>query len=199
MNDMNIPQPKFLHIRMRSLAETDTLVGKSAALRDFPKLLSAIESVSEGATILLDFKDVEIATASYFGGTVATLIKMARNGQLDRYFLVAGLNRNCLDELKLVLEFQDLVALACEPGRSGRIHNATVIGSLDPSQQETFELVSNSRGMTASELHRQAAAKSDRQLGLTAWINRLTSLHKMGLLRREKNGREFVFRAIYQE
>lgn len=97
-----------VRINVRKITDANTLVGKIGGNRDFPKFMTAAMEAPEGSTLVFDWSGIELATASYFGATILPLLKMSNVGQLDRYFMLVGINQNFLDELKLVIEFHSL-------------------------------------------------------------------------------------------
>jgi len=180
-------------IKVREITGREILAGKSDGLRDFPKFMTAVEEMSAGDTVILDWTGIEIATASYFGATLISLLRMAIAGDLDRYFVVAGLNSTCLDELKLVLDLQSLVTLAGE-WRDGTLQGLTVLGKLDDAYSEALDAVQQVDAVSAAELHKSHQRSSP--IGKTGWINRLTNLHRLRLVRKQRIGREYVFQAV---
>lgn len=183
-------------IKMREVTGQDILAGKSDGLRDFPKLVGAIEQTPADETVVLDWTGVEIATASYFGATVVPLLRMAMAAEPDRYFIITGLNVTCLDELKLVLELQGLVAIVGE-WKGGRVRNVNVLGKLDAAYAETLDAVQQMEFASATELHEKHKGRI--RIGKTGWINRLSNLHHLRLIRKQRVGREYVFQSLIQE
>jgi hypothetical protein len=182
-------------LRICEITGLNTLAGKIAGVRDWPKFLQTVEATPEGAVLVFDWADVELVTASYYSATFVRLLRMAMSGDLDRYFILINLNRTSVDELKLVLEFQGLVALIGKLGPSGNILEVEILGNLDSVYSEAYEAVRKSTQVSASQLYglqRQASAG----IGKTGWINRLANLHRLRLVKRQKIGREFVFEAI---
>jgi hypothetical protein len=184
---------RMTRIAVREVTARDILAGKSDGLRDFPKLFDAVEQTPTGDTIVLDWEGVEIATASYFGATVVALLRMAMSTELDRYFIVANLNKTCLEELKLVLDFQGLVILAGE-WKGGHLKKLQVLGTLEAPYITTLEAVGKLESASATELH--TAQHGGAAIGKTGWINRLSHLHKLRLIRKERVGREYRFHAL---
>jgi len=182
-------------IRIREVTGQDILAGKSHGLRDYPKLLSAIEGTGAGDIVVLDWSDIELATASYFGATFVPLLRLAIEGQLDRYFVLTGLNQTSLDELKLVLENQGLVTLIGDWKEDG-VHNAGALGRLDPPYAETLQAVQRVEAASATELFKKHTRT---RIGKTGWINRLSNLHRLRLVRKQRVGREYVFQALSKE
>jgi hypothetical protein len=182
-------------IRVRDITGSNTLAGKSGGLRDFPKFVAAIEAVREASTVFLDWSDVELATASYFGATLVPLLRMTIAGDLDRYLIVGGLNQTCLDELKLVLEHLGLVVLLGDLSRKSAVRSVSVLGKLDTSYAEAFAAVQKAHGASAAELHARQGRTGTR-IGRTGWIKRLTNLHRLRLVKKQRSGREYVFQSI---
>lgn len=185
-------------IKVRDITGLNTLAGRSSGSRDFPKLLAAVEDSPEGSTVIVDWTGVEIATASYFGATFVRLLRMTMTGDVDRYVILRGLNPTCLDELKLALELPRLVALLGDVNDDGSIRSVRLVGSLESSYVEAFGEVQRLKAVSASELHK----RQDRMrgpIGKTGWINRLSNLHKLRLVRKERVGREFLFKTVSEE
>ena len=182
-------------IEVKTLTGLDTLAGKSGGLRDFPKFMAAIEETPSSDTIVLDWSGIEIVTASYLGATFGTLLRMAVSGDLDRYFVMTSLNKSGLDELKLVLEVQRQIALVGDLNKDGSLHNVHSIGVLDPAYAETLLAVQKVKTASAMNLY-QHAPHTRTRIGKTAWINRLSNLHRMRLVRKQRIGREYVFEAV---
>lgn len=182
----------MIRISIRELVGSDTLAGKSHGLRDFSTLLSETDSMADGSTIVLDWKGIEIATASYFGATVIALLRLSVAGTIEKYFVNCNLNRTCLDELKLALEVQGLVSLIGDLTAGGAIKNVQILGILDSAYAETFKAVQLVSKASAAQL----VSKHKSEIGRTGWINRLTTLHRLRLVKKEKVGREFIFRAV---
>jgi len=185
-------------IKVREITGLDTLAGKSGGARDFPKFMAAVEDSPEGCTVLLDWSGVEIATASYFGATFVPLLRLTMTGDLDRYLVLTGLNQTCLDELKLALEVPGLVALLGDCSKNGTIKSVLLFGKLESVYIEAFAEVQRAKGVSASELHTRQD-RSRNRIGKTGWINRLSSLHRLRLVRKQKIGRRFVFRSVNEE
>ncbi len=189
----------MIRMRLREVMGSNTLAGKSAGLRDFPKLMAAVQRTPDGSTIVLDWSDVEIASASYLGSTLMVLLRMAISGDLNRYFILTGMNGCCFDELGLVLELQGHAVLVGEIGRGGRVQGVQLVGKVDPSHASTFAEVVKSGALTASQLHERSGSLGLAKIGKTGWINRLNALHNERLLRRARVGREFVFHVPEKE
>src|ERR1700683_1144518 len=97
------PQPAMLrHVNVRQLTGSDTLIGKTDGQRDASKFVNLVFGDDREESLLWDWSGIEVATASYFATTIIPLMRMITSGELAKYFLFAGLNKNCLDEFALV-------------------------------------------------------------------------------------------------
>jgi hypothetical protein len=185
----------MIRIDAKKVTGLDTLVGKTGGIRDFPKFMSAAAEAPDGSTVMFDWSGVDLATASYFGSAVLPIIRMTMMGDLDRYFVFVGLNQTALDELKLVLEFNGLVVLLGDVDRSGNVRNLRVLGKLESPYAETLKVVQEVESASASVLHKQQHRTGTR-IGKTGWVNRLSHLYSLRLLKKHKVGRELVFETV---
>jgi hypothetical protein len=192
------PKTNMLRINVKELTGSDTLIGKTDGQRDMPKFVSAVLQNDNDETLLWDWIGIEIATASYFATTVVPTLKMLISGELNKYFIFARMNKNCLDELKLVLEAEELVVMFAET-RGDNVQSVNLIGKLDPAYAATFAEVVHRKKVSAAELFRDFRSKNKVKIGKTAWANRLAGLSRLRLVRKEKIGRELVFRASFLE
>jgi hypothetical protein len=185
-----------VRISVRQITGLDTLIGKTGGTRDFPKFMEAVSTKPDGSTVIFDWSAIEIATASYFGSTVLPLLRMSTTGGMDRYFLHVGLNQNCLDELRLVAEYQNLVVLVGDVRSGDSIRNISVLGKLEPVYSETLAAIKASRTASAGTLYREQPTKCAK-IGKTGWANRLSHLFRLRLVKRHRVGRELVFQPVY--
>lgn len=182
---------RFLNVK--SLTKRDTLVGRGDAKRDFALFEEAVTGGTAGETIIWDWSGVKITTASYFAGTCILLFKRTLSGELDKFFVLFGMNENSLEELKLILNAEGLVMLVADRVHRGKIESAYPLGELEDPYRETFAKTISKHPVSASTLHRKSTSGDGPRIGKTAWINRLTNLNRVRLLRRTKVGREFVY------
>jgi len=185
-------------VNVRQFTGSDTLVGKTDGQRDAPRYVNLVFSDEREESLLWDWSGIKVATASYFATTLVPLMRMITSGELAKYFLLAGLNKNCLDELTLVLDAEGLVAMLAHM-RGGKVASVDLIGKLDPVYASTFNEVVRRGAVSAAELFRNSEHRGKSNIGKTAWINRLTGLNRLRLLRKEKVGREFIFHAPFLE
>jgi hypothetical protein len=181
------------HILLRSLIDTQQLAGRELGKQHLPILMGAALDAREGELILWDFSGITHASASYFAATFLNLITTAE--QLDRYFAFFELNRPTTEDFDIVLKTEKLAALVASRIQDDRITEVKVLGHLDPAYEQTFWEVCRLGEATSEDVLRSANRAVT--IKKTAWINRLTYLHRQRLLRKEKRDREFVFKPAY--
>jgi hypothetical protein len=194
----NSPQTTMRSINVRELAGSDTLIGKTAGQRDMPKFVSVAFQNDIEETLFWDWGGVHIATASYFAATVVTILKTLISGELQKYFIFTRVNQNCLDELRLVLDAEELVVILAEL-KGNLVQSVRLIGKLDDVYADTFNEILHRRKTSAAELFEDVKPKNKVKIGKTAWANRLAALSRLRLVRKQKVGRELVFQAPFLE
>lgn len=178
---------------LKSLTGTNQLIGRDLANVHFPRFATAAMAVDEGTTIVWDWACIDVVTASYVAGTFVPLIRQIGSGKSGRYFIFAGLNKHCLDELSFVLKAEKVATLVAPSIK--RIQSLDVVGHLDPAYVTTLVDVLKRKSVSAKVLHQQKGESNS--IGLTGWIKRLTTLNELGLVRRRKVGREYLYEATY--
>jgi hypothetical protein len=186
-------------IDVQRMAGRDMLVGRGEGRSDLPKFLDATFGAAGGETILWDWSGVRVATASYFAAALVPVLKTLSSSGQDIYFVLCGLKVNCEEELDFVLKAEGLAALVADKVERGQVVSAHAIGKLEPAHAETLGKVMRRAGLTAKDLVNGSRRAGRPKIGTTAWINRLVSLHKLGLVRRKRVGKEFIYAVPYME
>lgn len=172
------------------------LAGTDMGISHLPKLLAAALNADAEELVILDFKGVD-ATASYLSHSVVKLVRMAKAGDLERFFVFAGLNKHTRDDLEIVLGVQKLAAfVATSPEELQSTRSAEVLGHLEPVYRKTLDQVLTATSATATEIMSGAQRE---KIQKTGWLNRLAFLSSQRLIRREKRSREFIFKPIWEE
>jgi hypothetical protein len=182
-------------INLKDALGSENLVGRSMATDHLPKLVTLAFGGEGNETIIWDFRDVDLATASYIGGTFVPLIRMVTSGKLDRYFVFANLNEHCQDEFSLVCEAEKIAALCLREDGDGCVEASRIVGHLDPVYRDTLATVLSKGRVSASMV--QGETEKQTKVKRTTGLKRLTTLVSQGLLRRVKVGREYVYEATY--
>lgn len=181
------PAPTTLRIADKLGRE---LRGRTSGRKDFSRICAALNKLRPGESVVLDFEDVEVVTASWVNSALVPLIQWAANEQTDLFPLMANLSADDLDEFRLVAERSGQCFLIVKSRRT--INTANLVGSLDEKQLETLESVIAKPGVTGAKL-------ASPETKATAWNNRLKDLFVKRLLRREKRGRESTYWPLVEE
>ncbi|MGD0923257.1 MAG: hypothetical protein ABSA70_16060 [Terriglobia bacterium] len=186
-------------IDVGKITNSDMLIGSGRGRSDFPRFVEAAFVALEPETILWDWSNVRVATASYFAAAFVPVMRMLSAAELEKYFVLFGLNENCKDELEFVLETEGLAVFFAENMRDGRILSARPIGKLDSVHAQTLDRVIRRSGISAKRLYADSAGGKKAKVGKTAWINRLVALHKLRLITRKRVGKEYIYAVPYLE
>ena len=153
--------------------------------------------------LFLDFKEVEIATASYIRESVFALKSYFRSVSSKFYPVVANANASVYDEILLIANAKGDAILSCQIDTNESVSQISLIGQLDPKQKLTFDLVNELRGdellgVDANQLMAKYGA-SEQTKNPTAWNNRLAGLVSKGLVREFTQGRSKYYRPLIEE
>jgi hypothetical protein len=158
-------------------------------------LIAATPSSAAPTPALLDFTEIEVATASFLREAVIGFRDYARQSLRNVYPAVANLAPAVAEELDFFVRARGDVLWSCELGSGDTVIGARLIGELDPAQRSTFEAALELGAITAPEL---AARFADQRIGPTAWNNRLSALATKGLLVERKQGKTKSFSPLLE-
>ncbi|MER9440348.1 hypothetical protein NKI79_02890 [Mesorhizobium sp. M0340] len=169
--------------------------GKAA----FAAFVKAIDREPAAPTpLFLDFTNIDVATASYLRESVFALKAYMRTLSSKYYPVVANINDDIWDELLIVANAKGDAIMSCRLDRDERVSGAELIGSLDPKQQMTFDLVNEYNGVDANHLM-EKFGEAEQTKSTTAWNNRLASLAARGVIREFAQGRSKYYRPLFEE
>ncbi|WP_434387423.1 hypothetical protein [Melittangium boletus] len=184
------------------------LFGATKGQEHFAPLLAELRDVSSGEVVIYDFTGIEHATASYVRATVLRLLKAsyraaedagtsATSGMdsdvLDVFPLVAGLSADVAEELQTVLESQGIACFEATKWSAAGVVQGRVRGVLEGVLRDTLVRVAAARQVTASMLAEREPPN------VTGWNNRLAELYRMRLVKRVKDGRQWIYSAVCSE
>ena len=174
----------------------EILAGAGPGKKVFRKLLEKTQNeITEPELVFLDFRNVEVATASFLRESVVAYRDTIRGRRSPYYPVVANANMNVIEELGALTELRGDVLMSCSKTSSGKVTEVQPIGTLEAKQQVTFDLVSRKGETDAGELWRNTVDQEG--VSQTAWNNRLASLAALGLVVEVRHGRSKRYRPLW--
>jgi hypothetical protein len=172
----------------------DVIAGASAGAQALSKLIEAVSEEYEIVVVVVDFKGVAVATASFLREAVLGFRDYCRNSRPNLYPVLANVGVKVREELDGLLQLKGDAVVVCDLNGGGHVKSAAIVGKLDPKQRITLAAVLKARRADASSL-----AAHDRELkNPTAWNNRLASLAAKGILRETQTGRSKTYEPVVE-
>lgn len=188
-----------MKLDMNALASGPVLSGAVTGKAAFIRIIEATgEEPGEPTALVLDFADIDVATASFLRETVFAIKTYMRARQSTFYPVVANLNDEIRDELTVLTEALNDVIISCEIDDSGKLNLVGLIGKLDPKQQLTFDYIVRNRIADASTL-KEALGDTEKTKSTNAWNNRLAGLVARGIVKEFSRGRAKFYKPIFDE
>lgn len=193
--------------RIRDHYDGDVLAGATLGELHLARLLQMLPSDVLGTTtVVIDFDGIVGATGSYLKALLVRGLR-ARQVALDPKLpmpdaprcelFVANLADDVAVDLDCVLAEANLVCLQALDWDAARVRKARCRGKLDPAIDAAFKLLLRVRAATAADL--AEVGRGTARIGTTAWHYRLGELLKLGLARRSKAERSWVYEPAAME
>lgn len=153
------------------------MVGTREEGRDAQKeIIQAIEKIPEGENLTLSLDGVRVFSGSFADEAVVTPYQRLVGGEYgEKYMVLDCDNKEVLGDIEAKLERRKLSMLTGDGGPGWY-----VIGKLKKHLKETLDEVIKNKKVTANDLAEKLG------ISLTNCNNRLSTLHKMGLIKRER-------------
>ena len=156
-----------------------------------------------GQLVAISFKGMEAVTASYLKAllfpmfpSMATKLGTPDHKPLSAsnlYPVLSNVPAEIRSEAEVLLQGYPINLLELTHAGQRAIPSAHLYGSLDRALLETLRLLLVVGEATAPDLHRREKGPG---IAVTAWNNRLNDLFARRLVRRQRDGRQWVFRAV---
>src|SRR5690348_6913376 len=118
------------------------LAGALSGRKVLAKLLElTADEPTKPELVLLDFRGVEVATASFLRESALAFRDNVRGRRSNLYPVIANANDVVVEELKVLVGARGDALMLCSTDENGQPHGARLLGELDPKQRLTFELV----------------------------------------------------------
>jgi Transcriptional regulators len=160
-----------------NIAKYGELVGTREQGREAQEeVVQTIREMPENENLVLSLDGVKVFSGSFADEAVTTPYQRLVNGEYgEKYMFLECKNKEILDDLEAKLDKRKLAML---------VHNDDskwdVVGTLKKHLKETLEKVVEDKQVTANDLAKKLG------ISLTNCNNRLSTLQKMGLIKREK-------------
>ncbi len=188
-----------MHVDMSEVGGANVLAGAPNGKAALSKLLERIATEpAEPEPVFLDFRDVDVATASYLRESVVAFRNVVRGRDSLYYPILANLNNSVRDDLLEIALGRGDVFMTCVIAEDGIVVRSAIVGELEAKQQQTFDLVAEHGETDAGELMRKYGHR-EKTRHTTAWNNRLSSLASIGLIVEMRQGRLKRYRPLFEE
>lgn len=183
-------------ISMAEICGSNILSGAIRGQEVLAKLIKAIANEPPSPEpLFLDFRNVDVATASFLRESVITFRQLIRNRRSMLYPVIANANSDVCEELAELARARGETVMTCRLSASGEAVRAVLIGDLDPKQKLTFNAVIERGETDAGEL--KNSFDHTENIGATAWNNRLASLVALGLIMEVHQGRAKRYKPLF--
>lgn len=187
----------MMRIDMKELGGGAVLAGALHGKQVFAALLKETASEPSGPEpLLLDFKAVHVATASFLRESVLAFRDHIRGHRTAHYPVIANANNEVGDELVELTRNRGDALMICSLADDGRVLGVALLGDLSPKQKITFDLVQRHGETDAAELMREYGEREG-VTQTTAWNNRLSALAGLGLIVEISHGRNRRYRPLF--
>lgn len=176
-------------LKLQALTGRSILTGVSGGDRCVEAVKGLLLDHNPGEPVVFDFRGVEALGGSALRRLIQGVQALA--SCQGSAFVLANLTEDALAEADLVAEAMHLPYVAAELA-GDQLTCPAVRGQLDEKVAKTLRLV-----LQAGEADAQAVSQLANEVGVvTAWNNRLVSLHTLGLLRERKVGKRKLYSPV---
>lgn len=172
-------------LKVRAITGRSELIGVAAGKEARQRLLKAAKALAEVPWVIVDFKGVDIVSAS--AAREAILVDLTafinERGALP---VLINLNQVSLEEVVFAAQALKLPIVLADAIADGEPTGLRILGDMDAKHLQTLRVVARLGEADAKAAHE---ASEDSSTGVTAWNNRLSILAGMCLLRERKSGK----------
>lgn len=188
--------------RVRDHFESDIVAGATLGERHLRLLLDHLPPGGPQSAVLIDFDGIVGATGSYLKAFLVRLLasrqatpdpKTGASSEVGNIF-ITNLDEDVATDLRGVLVDAGLACLEALECDDERVRKARCHGNLDPAVRDALDALLIARAATAADLGRK-----DKKIGVTGWHYRLGVLLKLGLARRSKSDRSWLYEPAAME
>lgn len=186
-------------INMKEISDTQVLAGSVFGKKVFVRIIEkSIIDLTSPSPLLLNFCNVDLATASFLRETVFAVKSYMRLRRSTYYPVVANINDTIREELLILADAMNDAVISCNHSLEENYSNSMLIGNLEPKLQEVFDYITQAGSATAVRL-RRCLGEGDSKSNSTVWNNRLSALVSRGVIKETSNGRLKIYKPIIEE
>lgn len=186
-----------MKLRMQQYAVGGVLAGATLGQKVFMQLLDDCKMAPSSPSVLVvDFVEVELATASFLRESVFALKDHMRARSSNWYPVFANVMPEVEEEFAVLTGARRDAVILCTSDDTDVISNPRLFGDLDPKHARTFEFVAKEGEADAGSLAGTYGAQEE-LVKPTAWNNRLKSLVERGVLMEITKGRAKTYRPAW--
>jgi hypothetical protein len=186
-----------MKIDMIEFAVAGALSGAMHGTSTFARIMSQLSNEPpQPAALEIDFRGVEVATASFLRECVLSVRNAVRSRGSNFYPVIVDANQSIIDDLSELAEYRKEVFVIANRDQRAELTTFQLVGRLEAKQQVTLGHVKQLGKTDAAELM-QRFGTDEGLTTTTAWNNRLASLALQGLIAENRIGRLKKYHMIF--
>lgn len=186
-----------MRFKLLPYAVDGVLAGATQGQKVFVSILDECKSIApEPSIFIIDFKGVDLATASFLRESVFLLKDLMRARNSNWYPVLANVCPVVEEELSILTQARRDALILCTCGDDEIVSDARLFSNLDPKHERTFEIVVIEGEADAGSLA-ETYGEAEQLFKPTAWNNRLKSLAERGVLMEFTKGRAKSYRPAW--
>jgi hypothetical protein len=182
------------------------LHGASLGQDHLAAALAGAQPAGTDLGIIFDFSSTKSITASYLKATVLAALRAGRSpDSQDRvpspfvpddtlFAFVTGCGADVAADISEFFSGRKLALLHLDRWDSKHLHEARMMGALDPILFRTLQGVAELKNCTANDL----AGRSSETITVNGWSNRLADLYQMRLVARRRESKFWIYSPIVE-
>jgi hypothetical protein len=172
------------------------LAGAPVGKNLFAKAIPVLGRSPTPTPLFLDFKAIEVVTASFVREGILGIRDYCRNSDSNLYPVIANADETVTEEIEIELRHRGEAFVSCKLDQRGKVSSIKRIGVLDEKHALTLEAVQDLKQADAATLLERF--KHIETIGITGWNNRLSALVSKGLLVETKRGKTKFYHPVLE-
>lgn len=158
--------------------EFPSLTGVSRARQLLSKLIAWTARESPKGTLIMDFREVGEASASFLRESILAFRDYVRSYQPELFPVLANISDSVREEFHTLLKDRGEAMPGCHfDATTGTTSDAEVLGALEPGLRQTLDMIRDRGQLTLADLR-----ETSDETRSTTWSNRVASLIRQGFV-----------------